>query len=118
MLFGTHTSFQIKKNQQKIEMILDSKKIAYDKLDVAADEGLKKKMREISKNPTALPPQLCNGDQYCGVSNQHIVFTASYLYLSYTLILLEVVAQQKAHILKNNLKLDCIVVFIRSSCCV
>ena len=48
-------------------MILDSKKIEYKKLDVAADENLKKKMRELSGNPTALPPQLFNDDQYCGV---------------------------------------------------
>ena len=48
-------------------MILDSKKIPYTKLDVAADETLKAKMREVSGNPTALPPQLCNGEKYCGV---------------------------------------------------
>jgi len=60
------SNLEIKKHQQKIEMILDAKKIPYQKLDVAADESLKAKMREIAKNPTALPPQLCNGDQYCG----------------------------------------------------
>jgi hypothetical protein len=59
---------QIKKQQQKIEMILDSKKIPYDKRDVAASEEDKKKMRELSGNQTALPPQLVNGEQYCGVS--------------------------------------------------
>ena len=65
----THTHTQkIKKNQQKIEMILDAKKIPYNKLDIAADEGLKDKMRKIAGDPKALPPQLCNGDQYCGVS--------------------------------------------------
>lgn len=58
---------QMKKQQQKIEMVLDSKKIEYEKVDIAADEGAKAKMREIAKNPSALPPQLCNGDQYCGV---------------------------------------------------
>ena len=58
---------QIKKHQQKIEMILDSKKIEYEKLDVAADETLKTRMRELSGNPTAIPPQLFNDDQYCGV---------------------------------------------------
>lgn len=58
----------MKKRQQKIEMILDGKKIAYEKLDVAASEEYKKKMRELSGNPTAIPPQLFNGDTYCGVS--------------------------------------------------
>lgn len=48
-------------------MILDSKKISYRKLDIAADEKLKEKMREIIGDPKALPPQLCNGDKYCGV---------------------------------------------------
>ena len=49
-------------------MILDSKKIEYRAVDVAASDDAKKKMREISGNPNALPPQICNGDQYCGVS--------------------------------------------------
>ena len=48
-------------------MVLDSKQIPYKKLDIAADESLKTKMREIAGDPKALPPQLCNGDQYCGV---------------------------------------------------
>ena len=59
---------QIKKQQQKIEMILDSKKIPYEKVDISADEAAKTKMRAIVGNPSAVPPQLCNGDQYCGVS--------------------------------------------------
>ena len=73
MYFTSNTSslvtfLQIKKNQQKIEMILDSKKIEYEKCDVAASEDFKKQMREVSGDPKALPPQLANGDQYCGVS--------------------------------------------------
>ena len=60
---------QIKKQQQKIDMTLTSKNIEFNKVDVAASEDAKKKMREIAGNPTALPPQLCNGDQYCGVSS-------------------------------------------------
>ena len=48
-------------------MILDSKKIEYQRIDVAADEDAKKRMRELSGNPTAIPPQLFNGGQYCGV---------------------------------------------------
>ena len=49
-------------------MILDSKKIEYEKHDVSASEEIKKKMRKIAGNDKALPPQLCNGDTYCGVS--------------------------------------------------
>ena len=58
---------QIKKQQQKITMILDSKKIVYNKLDVAADESLKQQMRDKMGDPKGLPPQLFNGDTYCGV---------------------------------------------------
>lgn len=49
-------------------MILSSKKINFNKLDIAADENLRTKMREIMGDPKGLPPQLCNGEQYCGVS--------------------------------------------------
>ena len=49
-------------------MILESKKIPYNKLDVAADTDLRDKMRGIIGDPKALPPQLFNGDTYCGVS--------------------------------------------------
>ena len=48
-------------------MILDSKKIAYTKIDISADESAKEEMRKLAKDPKALPPQLANGDQYCGV---------------------------------------------------
>ncbi|XP_003384043.1 PREDICTED: SH3 domain-binding glutamic acid-rich-like protein 3 [Amphimedon queenslandica] len=60
------SNLELKKNQQKIEMILDSKKIPYNKLDVAADTDLRDKMRGIIGDPKALPPQLFNGDTYCG----------------------------------------------------
>ena len=48
-------------------MILDGKKIPYDVVDVAASQESKAKMREIANNPTAVPPQIANGDTYCGV---------------------------------------------------
>ncbi len=66
---------QIKKNQQKIEMILDSKKIAFVKIDVAADEDAKKRMRELMENPSAIPPQLFNDDTYCGVRSHALCHT-------------------------------------------
>ena len=82
-------------------MILDAKKIEYQKFDVAADEAAKQKMRDISGNPKALPPQLCNGNQYCGVSDMHIhtymhsfhvlcmyefIHTYTYIHITYTYI--------------------------------
>ncbi len=58
----------MKKHQQKIEMILDTKKIEYEKIDIAADADAKEKMREVVGDPKAIPPQLTNDDTYCGVS--------------------------------------------------
>jgi len=49
-------------------MVLAGKKIPYEVVDVAASEDDKKKMRELIKDPKALPPQIFNEDQYCGVS--------------------------------------------------
>lgn len=37
-------------------------------IDVAADEDAKKKMRDLIGDPSAVPPQIFNGDTYCGVS--------------------------------------------------
>ncbi|XP_065175254.1 SH3 domain-binding glutamic acid-rich-like protein 3 [Sycon ciliatum] len=60
------SNLEIKKHQQKIEMILDSKKIEYKKIDIAADPNAKDRMRELMGDAKALPPQLFNGDTYCG----------------------------------------------------
>lgn len=67
--------FQIKKTQQKIFDILDSKKINYDALDISQEVKVKDLMRELAGDPTALPPQIFNGNNYCGVSlnRQHAI---------------------------------------------
>lgn len=61
---------QVKKQQQRIEMILGNNykgtEVVY--VDVAASEEDKKKMRDLIGNPKALPPQFFNEDTYCGVS--------------------------------------------------
>lgn len=49
-------------------MILDSKKIPYTPVDICQDSKDKDLMRKIAGDPKALPPQICNGDVYCGVS--------------------------------------------------
>ncbi|KAL9968612.1 hypothetical protein ACROYT_G020724 [Oculina patagonica] len=66
LLRDVFTNLELKKHQQKIEMILDSKKIDYDKVDIAGNDDAKQKMREIMGNPTGLPPQLTKGDTYLG----------------------------------------------------
>lgn len=43
-------------------MILDSKKIDYDSVDIAGNEEGKKKMRDIMGDPRGLPPRLTKGD--------------------------------------------------------
>ena len=49
-------------------MVLDGRKIVHTDVDVTQDPENKDKMRRIACNDAALPPQICNGDQYCGVS--------------------------------------------------
>lgn len=60
------SSKQVKKEQQRIEMVLSGKKIEIEKVDISLVEGAKDKMRDIVGDPKALPPQLCKGDTYLG----------------------------------------------------
>lgn len=72
--------FQVKKRQQRVLMILDSKNIKYDVIDITepGKEADKDFMQNNSKsnggtvsdpNPRSpLPPQLFNDEEYCGVS--------------------------------------------------
>ncbi|XP_038077614.1 SH3 domain-binding glutamic acid-rich-like protein 3 [Patiria miniata] len=55
-----------KKHQQRIEMILSSKKFEYEQIDIATDEAAREKMREMMNDPKGLPPQLFNDDTYLG----------------------------------------------------
>ena len=48
-------------------MILESKKIPFERYDISANSDFKDRMRKLANNPTALAPQLANGDDYCGV---------------------------------------------------
>eukprot|EP00794_Sanderia_malayensis_P000286 gene286-912_t len=63
------SNMEIKKQQQRIDMVLESKKIPFIAIDIAASDEEKQKMRELAGNPSALPPQLCNGNEYCGDYN-------------------------------------------------
>ncbi|XP_064627820.1 SH3 domain-binding glutamic acid-rich-like protein 3 [Lineus longissimus] len=60
------SNMAIKQQQTKIKNILESKKVPYTEVDISASEDDKKKMRAIAENETALPPQIANGDSYCG----------------------------------------------------
>uniref|UniRef100_A0A8C7XJ77 SH3 domain-binding glutamic acid-rich-like protein 3 n=1 Tax=Oryzias sinensis TaxID=183150 RepID=A0A8C7XJ77_9TELE len=49
------SDFSVKSQQAEMMRILDSKSIRYELIDISAGD------------PTAVPPQLFNEDQYCGV---------------------------------------------------
>lgn len=59
---------QLKKHQDRIFNVLDSKKISYEVVDISQNPKDKDFMREMAGDSKALPPQICNGDVYCGVS--------------------------------------------------
>ncbi|XP_066529252.1 SH3 domain-binding glutamic acid-rich-like protein 3 [Hoplias malabaricus] len=59
-------SRELKEQQSKIFQFLDAKKIKYQPVDISQDAGLKDEMRQKTGNPSALPPQVFNGNKYCG----------------------------------------------------
>lgn len=59
---------QIKSQQSEVTRILDGKNIKYNLVDISQDNALREEMRAKSGNPKAIPPQIFNGDRYCGVS--------------------------------------------------
>ena len=59
------SNMELKKQQQKIKMVLDGKKIDYEEADIATFPDLKTKMRELA-GEGSMPPQIAKGDQYLG----------------------------------------------------
>ncbi|MEE6484809.1 hypothetical protein FKM82_014052, partial [Ascaphus truei] len=57
---------QVKSQQCELMRILDSKSIKYETVDISVDNSIREEMREKAGNPKAFPPQIFNGDQYCG----------------------------------------------------
>merc|ERR1711872_97203 len=62
---STSGSQETKKAQKKIEDVLSSKSIPFERRDISQDGDLKDFMRE-SAGPDALPPQIFNNFDYCG----------------------------------------------------
>lgn len=56
----------IKSQQSDVIRILDSKGIKYELIDISLGGELRDEMRNKAGDPTAVPPQLFNEDQYCG----------------------------------------------------
>ncbi|KAK9498964.1 hypothetical protein O3M35_003495 [Rhynocoris fuscipes] len=68
---GISGNKEVKKRQQRIMMILDSKNIKYVAIDITepGKEAEKQFMQDNAKAADSkhpLPPQIFNGDQYCG----------------------------------------------------
>ncbi|XP_054854846.1 SH3 domain-binding glutamic acid-rich-like protein 3 [Eublepharis macularius] len=59
-------SREIKSQQSEVTRILDGKNIKYVLVDISQDNALREEMRAKSGNPKAIPPQIFNGDHYCG----------------------------------------------------
>ncbi|XP_005993991.1 SH3 domain-binding glutamic acid-rich-like protein 3 [Latimeria chalumnae] len=57
---------KIKSHQSEVIHILNSNNIDYQLIDISQDNSIREEMRSKSRNPTALPPQIFNGDDYCG----------------------------------------------------
>ncbi|XP_021230916.1 SH3 domain-binding glutamic acid-rich-like protein 3 isoform X1 [Numida meleagris] len=57
---------RIKSQQSEVTRILDGKNIKYELVDISQDNALREEMRAKAGNPKAIPPQIVNGDHYCG----------------------------------------------------
>jgi len=72
LISGISASKEIKKYQQRAQMLLDSLRIAYEAIDITepGHEVEKELMRNVCKkrnnNTIAHPPQFFNDDRYCG----------------------------------------------------
>lgn len=62
----------MKSQQAEVMRILESKSIQYELIDISVGREVCDEMRSKAGNPTAVPPQLFNDDQYCGVRKAHI----------------------------------------------
>uniref|UniRef100_A0A8C4KPU6 SH3 domain-binding glutamic acid-rich-like protein 3 n=1 Tax=Dromaius novaehollandiae TaxID=8790 RepID=A0A8C4KPU6_DRONO len=56
-----------RQRQAEVRRILDGNRLRYELIDVPVSEGRLREMREKAGDPQATPPQICNGDEYCGV---------------------------------------------------
>ena len=71
---GSNASMEMENNQHRVITILRSLKIEFVLVDITAPrmEGVKQFMREKAKlregQRVALPPQIFNKEEYCGVN--------------------------------------------------
>ncbi|XP_052081902.1 SH3 domain-binding glutamic acid-rich-like protein 3 [Mytilus californianus] len=63
---STTTNRDIYHKQSRIKLVLDGKGIKYEEVDLCKDKEKRDYMREKAGIPDLLPPQIFNGDTYCG----------------------------------------------------
>ncbi|KAF7659215.1 hypothetical protein LDENG_00001340 [Lucifuga dentata] len=66
LFFAPDSTVAIKKKQTRILNVLSSKKINYTIVNITVSSEKRDLMRKIAGDPKALPPQIANGDVYCG----------------------------------------------------
>uniref|UniRef100_UPI00398F5A32 SH3 domain-binding glutamic acid-rich-like protein 3 n=1 Tax=Pristiophorus japonicus TaxID=55135 RepID=UPI00398F5A32 len=59
-------SREVRSTQLEVERVLEIKRIKFKQIDISVSEALLEEMRSRIGNPNALPPQIFNGDSYCG----------------------------------------------------
>jgi hypothetical protein len=70
----------VKQRQEEVIRILDTYKIKYELVDISTSLKALEEMRTKVSTPKALPPQIFNGEEYCGVRmNAHFYS----IYISY-----------------------------------
>jgi len=62
------SNIDVKKHQQRVKMVLDSKKIAFNYMDICTNEGAKEEMKALcaENGVKTIAPQIVNKGKYCG----------------------------------------------------
>ncbi|CAH6780326.1 AABR07039579.1 [Phodopus roborovskii] len=59
-------SREVKQRQDEVMRILDTYKVKYELIDIAVNSQILREMRTKVASSTAAPPQIFNGQEYCG----------------------------------------------------
>ncbi|XP_038604450.1 SH3 domain-binding glutamic acid-rich-like protein 3 [Tachyglossus aculeatus] len=59
-------SREVKQHQTEVLRILDGNRTPYELVDVSISDLVLQEMRKKAGDPEAVPPQIFNGEQYCG----------------------------------------------------
>ncbi|KAM6427197.1 SH3 domain-binding glutamic acid-rich-like protein 3 [Liasis olivaceus] len=59
-------SREVKQRQSEVLRILDGNHMKYQLVDVSVSESLLQEMRDKAGKADAIPPQIFNGEEYCG----------------------------------------------------